>query len=62
VYLQPICENRRGTNLIESYWRQLKLMMYRTYVTQGSAESVEDLALKASWRLKTRTTAFKKIS
>ena len=37
-------------------------MMYRTYVTQGSAESVEDLALKASWRLKTRTTAFKKIS
>ena len=43
--------NRRGTNWIESYWRSLKLMTYRTYCTLGNEDSVEALLLEANWRI-----------
>ena len=41
----------RGTNLIESFWKELKSKLMRQYCSHGNETSVEDLIMEAAWKV-----------
>lgn len=46
--------NHRGTNQIESYWGQLKRILFAIYTGYGNENNTEELVLEAAWRLRYR--------